>query len=906
MDFDKNNRPLSSIGHEQSTMLIGTKLNVPPMKSKMVPRPHLVNRLSEGRDCRLIVISGMAGSGKTSLACQWVSEEELTAVWYSLDENDNDADLFFRYLLTALSGVDNDFAAAAKPLLQAQKQLSGKEVIPLLIESLTEAPQDIYIVLDDYHAIYSQEIHDALSYLLDYAPPRIHMVIISRHAVPLPLSRLRVRGQLVEIHASDMRFTDEETEQFFREIMPVKLSSDEVHELARYAEGWVGGLQLFGLSLKGKESLDGLGNVSGKVSQEVLGYVLEEIIRLQPERVASFLWTTALLDRFNVDLCRAVTGLEDAFEIIEHLYRINLFLIPLDAEHSWHRYHHLVSEAVRERVKRSSPVVFSETHRKAALWFAKNGYPEDAFRHAFASEDMEFAADMLEDHLLSLHEHCEVASGLRWLGKVPHAVFVERALLRLYECSLKISSLQFRYIEAVLEDIENRETELFERYEGLKKKVCQDLAAHLRHVLPYLCESVSMDQTLLSRDFQRIFSRGGLFPGIIEDLVVGQHLFLEDMRLVAGALKDTSAKVFLSESVWTRVIWYHSMAYVERWQGKLDGSESALKEALAFLDKKGLAEVPFRFMFYPAMAWIHYFRNDLDAALGYANMAVEHAEQIGSVKDIVEGNIVLAFICMAAGDGGRMKDTVKRIRWVSETMGNPSLIVLTNTITAGLSLAAGDVGWVREWMQSRQPFAEEPVSFCCVHEGIIRAQLLFQERDYDGAVRILEVLRNQCADRNVLELVLGIDLFLAAALYVLNDSSRAQTILDGALNFAEAQGYVRQGVHYTPAISAVLMDMRRARPQSSGRMLHLAPMIGDGNVNMGDPGAHDGVAKRSICGLTPREMEILELMAAGCKDREIAEKAFISRHTVKTHSKRIFQKLGVNTRLQAILRSREL
>jgi LuxR family maltose regulon positive regulatory protein len=774
-----------------------------------------------------------------------------------------------------------------------------------LIEHFVDLPSDLYLVLDDYHFIASRKIHDAVFHFLNHMPANVHVVITSRHKIPFSLSGFKVRNQIVEISASDMRFTEEETERFFAEIIPVKLSIDEAHEVARHTEGWVGGLQLFGLSLRGKKIPDNLRSALARVDQDAKEYLVNEVVNVQSGKVRGFLETTALLDRFNADVCKEITGIIDSGGMLDNIYRNNLFLISLDTGGKWYRYHHLLSEAVRERMRVASPETPRRIHKKAALWFARNGYLEDAFRNAFASEDNEFAADLLEDHFFTLHEQCEVVSGLRWLARLPDEIFRERALLRLHECSLRIESLQIGYVEAILEDIENRETQVLERYRGFKKKLCQDLLAYLRYVLPQLRESAKNDSNQLSGDFQRIFSHSGLVSGIIEDIIVGQHLIQEDMLVASNALKQASSKIFQSESTWARLIWFKSMAYVERWQGNLSGSESVLNEAFSFLARRGLADSPLKLMLYPAMAWVHYFRNDLQKALAHATIAVGHAEQACSVKDIMEGNIVLAFIYVAVGDYAAANTCINRTKWASRTTGNALLIAFADAVTAGLSLVIGDVVWVKEWAHQRRLSVDEPFSFRYVHECLAQAQLLFQGKAYEEATHMLEMLRNRCMEQNMLEPVFGIDLFLAADLYTLNDRARAKTVMDRAIGFAEAEGYVRSFVHYIPAISAVLVRMERIQSHESGPT-YLSIMMKASGIYRNSRVAPDGTTRKRICGLTPREMDILEFMAAGYKDKEIAEKIFISFHTVRTHTKRIFQKLDVRTRVQAIQRAAEL
>ena len=317
--------------------LITTKLNAPSLKSKMVERTHLLDRLSEAREFPLIVISGVAGSGKTSLACQWASRDELSLAWYSVDKSDNDFNLFSQYLLASLSLADDDLSTLLEADLRAAGSFTEKQLVARLIQNVSCLANDLYLVLDDYHCITSRVVHDIVAGLLNHTPPNLHLVILTRHDIPFSLSPFRVRNQIMEISALDMRFTEAEAERFFTDVIPVRLTTQKAHEIARHMDGWIGGLQLLGLSLKGRNAQEDLGELLSKGNRKIWDYLMEEVITVQPHKVRSFLEATAPLDRFSADLAREVTGMRDAGEVLDAIYRNNLFLVPLDAGSQWYR-----------------------------------------------------------------------------------------------------------------------------------------------------------------------------------------------------------------------------------------------------------------------------------------------------------------------------------------------------------------------------------------------------------------------------------------------------------------------------------------------------------------------------------------------------------------------------------------
>ncbi len=881
-------------------MLITTKLRMPPVKSTMLPRKHLIDRLSAGKDRRLIVISGIAASGKTSLVSQWINDNNLSAAWYSIDKTDNESDLFFRYLVAALARSDNNLAISIRSWLNEPRQFTAGETIPFLIEVFSDHPGDIYLVLDDYHLIHSKAIHDALSYLLDYIPPKLHVVMLSRYAVPILLGHFRVRNQIVEITASDMQFTEEETTRFFTEIMPLQISTDDIKDLARYTEGWAGGLQLFALSLKDKRTLHDLDNILNRACQETTDFLIDEVVQAQPEKIQTFLRATALLDRFNANLCREVTGFNDAAEILDYLYRKSFFLIPLDAEHMWFRYHHLLSEAIRKMVKNSFPAIYGDIQRKAAFWFAIRGYAEDAFRHAFSSEDLEFAADLLEDYLLFVPDHSGYGAGMRWIAKVPHHILNKRVLLRLHDCGQKVESFKLAEVEETLRDIEAHLPKAMRCYKGEKRTLCQDLFTFFTYMIRYYYKDPKgADVDRLGEAYHMISRQNKQFAGYIKIFIALSCLVQGNPRDAAEALKDASAAIFSTESIWARILWYRLSAVVEGFQGNLNRSEAICQEALDMLEYRGMSYTPLRFPLYLPKAWNSYYRNDLAAAKEYASSAIAYCERTRLARDVMEGGLLLSLVCLTGGDMDGMESSMKKVRQAVKEL-DVDLGLSVDVWSARLSMLRGNLREACRWADQRKVSIKEPFSMCLARECTIQAEIWFRQGLYHETARMLEGLRTLCSDRNLMIVVLDIDLLYSATLYALNDHEGAKTTMEQALRFAETEGYVRPFVNYSLYISPLLLEMAKdcGRGRESSFLFTLMECCG---ITVGHTGASKrGLRPVAIGGLTNREVEILTLMAMGCRNKEIANKTFVSPNTIKTHIQHIFEKLHVTTRAQAI------
>lgn len=887
--------------------LIRTKINVPPLKSKLVERGHLFDKLAETRNVPLAVVFGVPASGKTSLVCQWINREGLKAAWYSLDKADNDSALFFRYLLASLCSADSKLASLVSADMRDGRAFTEKQIVSYLVQHLGSLSSDIYLVLDDYHVITSRAIHATLIDFITLMPSNMHIVILTRSSIPFPLPSLRVKNQVVEISAPEMQFTEQEVERFFTDIIPVNLTTQEVHEIGKHMEGWVGGLQLLGLSLKEKELPEELGDMLGKSKRQAWEYLMDEVINVQSSKVRVFLEATAPLDRFSVEVAREMTGLPDAGDILEAVYRQNLFLVPLDGAHKWHRYHHLLSEAIVERMRLSSPGKLTALHQQAALWFARNGYLEDAFQNAFASEDFEFAADLMEDYMLHINDRYEYASGSRWLARLPEHVFRSRALLLLHDCGQKIETFQLADVEAVIVDIEKDREHAFDRYTGYKRTYCEDVSTYFSYVLRYYYKDPTHpDPEQLEKAFLMISSENRLFAGYLKTVIAWSYISLCNPQKAEAALAEALPLIISSGKLWARVLWFRLAATVQRIQGHLRTSEAILREGFEFLEQRKLAETPLRYVLYVPLAWVHFHRNEIGDASRYAAAATSYGEHVGFVRDVAEGNLLLSLTNMVAGRIKEADDCLRKIRLATGRQGVPETGFSTEAWFAHLSMIEGDLRYATEWMERRRPSADGPLSVRLIRDCMAQVELLIRQRHCRKAESILMKLRPRCIDRGMMEAVLDIDIARSAALYADKHYERARQVMEDALAFAETEGYIRPFLNYASMIFPLLSDMR-ADDLGLRPFLHLKTVMAAFAVDdRGLVGSTTRFREDRSKGLTEREVEILRLMAAGHRYQEIARRMFISLETVKTHVKHVFRKLEVKSKTQAIRRAQDL
>ena len=436
--------------------LLETKLYVPKLRRGVVARPRLSEHLSRGAaESKLTLISAPAGFGKTTLVAEWLAAtatKERSAAWLSLDQSDNDPASFWSYLVAALQTAGPVVGATALSLLQPP-QAPIEAVLATLLNELSAVPNDLVLVLDDYHVIDAREIQGGMEFLLDHLPPRLHVVIATRADPALPLSRLRARGELAEIRAADLRFTPDEAGAYLNEVMGLDLAARDVAALEGRTEGWIAALQLAALSMRGRDDVAGF--IAGFAGDDryIVDYLVEEVLQRQPERVRDFLLQTSILDRLTGPLCDAVTGQEDGKATLEALERGNLFVVPLDNSRRWYRYHHLFADVLRAHLLNERPERLPAVHRQASNWYEEHGMRSEAIAHALSARDFARAADLVELAFPAMRKIRAEYAVLDWLKALPEGVIRTRPVLSVTYAGVLLANAHLEGAEAHLRTI---------------------------------------------------------------------------------------------------------------------------------------------------------------------------------------------------------------------------------------------------------------------------------------------------------------------------------------------------------------------------------------------------------------------------------------------------------------------
>ena len=583
---DEGSAPGASLGPEPSSPrsparpvsddpLLAMKLQIPRPRAQLVPRPHLIERLQRASTASLIFVSAPAGFGKTTLLAQWLAHRDTPVAWLSLEPQDNDPVRFLTYLIAALQTLDAHVGTSALELLRSPQPAPPQTVVTLLTNDLLRSAVGRFaLVLDDYHVITAAPIQHAMTLLLEHLPPQVHLVLATRADPPLPLARLRAGGHLLEVRATDLRFSLEEASVFLQTVMGLALPPKAIEALESRTEGWIAGLQLAALSLQGRADVSTfLANFSGG-HRFVLDYLSGEVLSRQPALVQSFLFQTSILERLSGSLCDAVTGQEGSQATLEALDQANLFVISLDDERRWYRYHHLFAEVLRRRLHQLQPAAIPELHRRASAWYEQHGHFVEALHHNLAASDFERAVRLIEHCVHSMLFQGQLYILLGWLEVLPQALVHARPLLCVQQA---ITLLLTGQMEAALVGMEQAERAIQAAMPAEQGQMVQGWLAVLRASITYL--RVDLRQTVLhAQEALR------LLPESEEDMRAAATSYANYGYLVSGDVRPATeqqlaAAVGSPGNLYTQVRTRANLARLQALQGKLRQAELTYVQA---------------------------------------------------------------------------------------------------------------------------------------------------------------------------------------------------------------------------------------------------------------------------------------------------------------------------------------
>ena len=888
-----------------SDALLLTKLFIPPPRLNLVLRPRLLERLNEclSSGCKLTLISAPAGFGKTTLVSEWVASCGQPVAWLSLDEGDNNPTSFLTYLVAALQTIAVNIGAGLLGALQSSQPPPIESILTALINEIAAIPDNFILVLDDYHVIDSEPIDHALTFLLDHLPPQMHLVIATREDPSLPLARLRARDQLTEVRATDLRFTPAEAAEFLNQVMNLNLSAEDIAALEARTEGWIAGLQLAALSMQGhQDAASFIKSFSGS-HHFVLDYLVEEVLHQQPEDVQTFLLRTSILNRLCGPLCDAVLLDPSASGqvTLEYLERSNLFIVPLDNERRWYRYHHLFGDLLRQRL--GKPKEFAEFHLRASQWHEENGDLGAAFHHAIAAGDFVRAAWLAEAAWQGMNESFQSAAWLGWVKKLPDKLIRTRPVLCTQIAQAFTDTGELEASELRLQDAERCLDGSDVANEALKP-----LPATIALTRAYNAQ-VQGDPAATVKYAELALQ---LIPKDDFDRRARATTILEVIHWASGNLESAIRGIGNSMERLTQ-LGNHVMVVASAFavadllvgMGRLSEAERTYQDALQLASQHGPEAEHITAHHHLGLSMIYRQRGDDTLAADHLNQAAELGMQTTLVDWLYRWNVAQAQLKEAAGDletALALLDEANRV-YIQTLV--PDLRPIA-ALKARIYLKQGRLDKARAWAAERGLSLADEVSYLHEFEYLTLARLEIANPQVNALLaRLLQAAEAQKRRGSALDILL----VQALAHEVQGNRPQALAALERALALAEPEGYVRIFVDEGEAMRSLLRLL--IEKQSRNRDHPLSDYVDKLLAAFTRPVAAPKSAiihqkSDMIEPLSERELEVLKLLRSELSGPEIAGQLIVSLNTFRTHTKNIFNKLGVNNRQAAVRRAQEL
>jgi LuxR family maltose regulon positive regulatory protein len=916
------------------TSVLATKLFVPARRPNLVARIRLTQQLNAGLDSghRLTLISAPAGFGKTTLVSDWIDhtnrrQPDTRIAWLSLDDGDNDPTRLLTHMVAALQRSDEGLGADALTLLGAAQSVPVETTLTALINDLAGTAGQTILVLDDYHAIVAPAVHDAVTFLLTHLPAQLHLLVASRSDPPLSLARLRARGELTELRASDLRFTPGEADQFLNEVMGLSLAAGDVSALETRTEGWVAGLQLAALSLRNRDDVSAFIDAFTGSNRFVLDYLLEEVLGQQGEHIRTFLLHTALLDRLTGPLCDALTGRTDGSRMLEHLERANLFVVPLDDRRQWYRYHHLFADALRARMLTEDREKARTLHQAASGWYEQHGLFEDAIGHALAASDYDRAGYLMEMALPDLRRTRQEATLIGWLKALPDDEVRRRPVLSVFYGWMLMVSGDLDAADARLDDAERAlaaaagtaatpgdpatqiagapsatwadTVELrtlpmtIATYRASLAQARGDVAGTTKHARRVL-ELAGPEDHVARSGGSGFLALAAWADGDVQTALQTFSQAVRSMHAAGYLLDELSSTVVLSE------MWLAA--------GRPSKArrlyQDALKLAYARAEASGGAVPMATADLYVGLAELDREVGNLDSATRHLETATSLGERASLTENQYRWFVAAARAQAAYGDPDgalRLLDQAERL-YVRGYF--PELRPIAAMKTR-LRIALGDLTPALDWARDRGLSATDDASYLREfdHLTLVRLLLAQYRADHQASViddaiglldRLLESAHASGRDGSVLE----IRMLQALAHDIQGHRSLALETLDQALAAApEPEGFVRLFLDEGTPMTSLLRDAQRGDGLLGG---HARRLLAAGATAIDRP-----MVSGMAVTLSERELQVLRLLGSELSGPQIARELFVSHNTVRTHTKHIFTKLDVTSRRAAVLRARE-
>lgn len=889
---------------EQNKHLLRTKFYVPPIRSKQIARPRLSDLITNGLDRALILVSAPAGYGKSTLVSNWLKEKQIPSAWFSLDNGDNDPVRFLQYLVAALAPFAPGVEAEAPGMLQGIQPAQFETVINLLVNELASFPKPFVLVLDDLHLIQTEAVLKILTYLLEHLPPQMHLALLTRTDPPLPLARLRARDRLTDIRADQLRFTHDEIAAFLNDVMGLMLSADDLSAIEKRTEGWIAGLHLAALSMQSSKDIHGFVSAFTGSHHYVMDYLVEEVLKSQPEKLGAFLLKTSILDNMCAPLCESVLDVRsenpvDGQAMLESLERMNLFVIPLDDERRWYRYHHLFADVLKKRLEQHYPDSLHELHKRASQWFEKNGLVSEAIRHSLTGGDMDRAIQLIEQNgpLLLMSGELNALSG--WI-KAVEARSQAHPWIHIIKGWLSILTGQPERAEEEFQPAENlissrkpdTEIRLMQGAIATGRSYRSFMEGDTNHTAPIAREAVKNlpDVDLISRSIR------GIATALLGEASV-MNGELEDARQACMEAKQIGQ---VSGNINVVIIVNCALGRIFTEQGLLHQAAEMYAEALQIATRPDGRKFVVAGEPYTELSQVSYEWNDLENAMEQVDRCLALCRQSGQETFQAKGSIMLAHLERI---NGNTKTAVENMNIAEKLMKEHHFAfkytVWVKYALVRLWIALGDLEKASHIVEESGITTRDEIPYLREPEFLALLRLLLAQGDYDASLALSKRLLQKAETGKRMGRVIEVLVLQALIFQGRKETEQALAVLKRALSLAKPERYIRTFVDEGEPMVRLLHLARSQQIETE----YVSALL---SVFEKTTGTTQPPPKLLTEPLTAREVEVLKLIEAGQSNQDIAGQLVISMPTVKRHISNIYAKLGVESRTQAVAIGKEL
>jgi len=899
-------------------LILNTKIEIPPLRGDIITRERLLNLISENSDQNVILVSAAAGFGKTTVLSQWANRSQKPVVWFSIDNNDNDVSCFYSYFIKALQKWKPGLAKTALSLLQVPQPPQIESVLILLINEIQDQKDEITLILDDFHLISSPRINQLMVFLIDHQPENFHLIISSRSDPNLPFARWRSQNRLVEIRAADLSFTIEESDSLFNTMLKLGLGSDDISRLGDRTEGWVTGLQLAALSLQSIKDREGFIKQFHGDNRYVVDYLLEEVFNQQPDDVQMFLLQTSILDRLSGPLCDYLTEGQKSAELLEVLEKQNMFIFPIDVEKNWYRYHQLFKDVLTQRLQHLPGIdeKFTALNQRAGEWYASNGFNDEAIDHYLNAAEFESAADLLENTAEIKWLCGQQIKLLSWFEKFPREYISQHPHLGAFFARELFMNGRGEESEEVL----NRA----EQNLGVLKESYVTTASGLQLTKDDLRGRILVVRSVMS-SYQGDFTGVILYAGDALELLNKGDLRWRNIATITYALANSwagfgnfsrakkafqeaqqlSAKI---EDVYLYIFCGICIAAAEMLQGECHNAVKSYTGLLEEAQKKGLTNSGIVGAIQAALASIYCELNEIDKGLSYLEKGIELAEQGHDALMLASARLNKLRVLIYTGAYTQAMKLVEEMESSPQASFYPPWMKhVLYAIPPWLWMKMGNPEPAANWAEKLGFPAQNDISMRREQEYVILARILIAQKEWEKTAKLLDYLVKDAEKGNRFLRLTELRILTAISHYFQDEIDLAVKDLYVALSFGERNGlfmaFAHEGEPMAELLDVILTEKTENKkgdyPEVSEKYLRsLIEAIKEGTNKF-----REYVLEEP---LSQREQEVLEYIASGLSNKQIADTLFVSLNTIRTHTKKINSKLGVHSRTQAIAKAKDL